>query len=207
VNLKPNKYYDKGYKTVEAFLSDDEFRKEFIRTEVATENEAPRDYIRASGLLTIAKALDIIKVMNTQLIHAPGPTNDWLAIAHCTLELKDGCIFTGIGDSDGKNTVAPIDKHRCRVAETRADARALRKALGITILAVEEMEKIGPTIDDSPITEKQIQFIGSLIGQKGLTKDRARELAQKTCGKSGIVELTKNEASALIEAFKALPNQ
>lgn len=201
MSFRTNKFHAKGYRTVEQFLNDEDFRNEFIQAEQKTENETPREYIKFGGLLTIASTLDIIQVMNTYLVQCPLPTNDFLAIARCELNLKDGTSYSGIGDSDGKNTVDFIAKHRCRVAETRADARALRKALGVTILAFEEMEKIN-IVDNNPITHKQIEFIGSLVTQKKISKDDARNLCKKICGKVSVTELNRSDASALIDALK-----
>lgn len=101
-------------------------------------NRQGKDYVLYAGLLDEAheKGLDGIQ---TELLQAPGPANGETAICRATVTMKDGRVFTGIGDANPVNVSKNIAPHAIRMAETRSKARALRDALNVNAVSVEEM--------------------------------------------------------------------
>lgn len=90
-----------------------------------------------AGLL--AKAHDEgLKGIETTLIQVPHPDNGMTAIVAAKVETEKG-IFTGIGDANPDNVGRRIVPHVIRMAETRAKARALRDAVNIGVVALEEL--------------------------------------------------------------------
>ena len=76
--------------------------------------------------------------------------------------------FTGIGDASPKNVNPKVAPHAIRMAETRAEARALRKALDIGIVALEELEA---DLDEG------LTYEGAILpreGRQGTPHDRPR---------------------------------
>ncbi|MCA9606747.1 MAG: hypothetical protein KC619_14175 [Myxococcales bacterium] len=90
------------------------------------------------GLLHLAHESGLRSV-RTELVQLPSPANDGTAIVRAVVRTGKG-TFTGIGDANPKNVNPKVAPHAIRMAETRAEARAFRKALDIGIVALEELE-------------------------------------------------------------------
>jgi hypothetical protein len=63
-----------------------------------------------------------------------------LALASATATFADGKTFTEAADATPKNVNRQVAPHFPRCAITRAKARALRDALNISMIAIEEVE-------------------------------------------------------------------
>lgn len=90
-----------------------------------------------AGLLARAHE-EGLKCVRTELVQSPEPNNGRVAIVLATVETTRG-TFTGIGDANPDNVNARIAPHLLRMAETRAKARALRDAVNIGMVALEEL--------------------------------------------------------------------
>lgn len=110
--------------------------------------------------------------------------------------------FSGVASAHPENTDHPYSMYLEANAETRAEVRALRKALRIQTIAAEEVkrehvkqEQETTGFDDTNISTTQIAFI------KNKTKDLKinMELFVQTIGKTGVEGLTKEEAAGLIK--------
>lgn len=97
-----------------------------------------KDFVTFSGLLDAAHRAGLSSIVTT-LLQAPNEANGNTTIVHATVTMKDGDIFTGIGDANVGNVGKQIAPHAIRMAETRAKARALRDALNIGGAALEEL--------------------------------------------------------------------
>jgi len=76
----------------------------------------------------------------------PAKENGEVAIVRAVVRTQRG-TFTGIGDASPGNVNRRIAAHVLRMAETRAKARALRDAVNIGVVALEELgELIGDDI-------------------------------------------------------------
>ncbi|MBC8424463.1 hypothetical protein H8E07_10100 [bacterium] len=105
------------------------------------------------GLLAAAHHKGLLSMV-TEVVVAPTKGHE-LAVIKATVVLKDGRTFTGIGDatpSNVKNMVAP---HYLRMAETRAKARALRDALNVGAVSVEELIDMGKGGEYSEEAQRQ----------------------------------------------------
>jgi len=83
---------------------------------------------------------DGLKGIKTKIEQLPNESNGQTAIFSAQVELEKG-IFFGTGDANPDNVAREIAPHFIRAAETRAKARALRDALNIPIVAIEELGK------------------------------------------------------------------
>jgi hypothetical protein len=93
-----------------------------------------RPFVRHAGLLKRAhevglQSLTVEWTLNT----------DDLSLAHAVAVFADGRRFEENGDASPTNTNKKVAPHFRRCACTRASARALRLALGVDLVAVEEL--------------------------------------------------------------------
>jgi len=105
-----------------------------------------------AGLLAKAHS-EGLKAITTTLLHFPDERSDHTAVVHATVETNKG-TFTGIGDASPKNVNRRILPHIVRMAETRAKARALRDAVNIGIVALDELGELLPD-DEVPETQNR----------------------------------------------------
>lgn len=120
------------------------------------------------GLL--AKAHDEgLRRIATRLIQIPQKENEHVAIVLATVKTNRG-TFTGIGDASPGNVKRTIVAHIVRMAETRAKARALRDAVNIGIVALEEL---GELIEDEPMGDRR-EASSPKLAANDVTPDGAR---------------------------------
>ena len=93
------------------------------------------------------------------------------------------------------------------MAQTRACAKALRNVLAwVAVLAgykptpAEEMDGLNGANNDQPASEKQVNFVSSLLDQKGYSEEDVK----KKYGVS-VKELTRSQASQIIENLQKVP--
>jgi hypothetical protein len=91
-------------------------------------------FVKFAGLLQMAHERGLVSL-----------TADWtcndtaLSLAHAVARFSDGRRFEESGDATPENTNRKVAPHFRRVALTRAKARVLRDALGVDLVAVEEL--------------------------------------------------------------------
>jgi hypothetical protein len=96
-----------------------------------------KPFVKFAGLLQMAHDRGLIAL-----------TADWtyndgeLSLAHAVATFQDGRRFEESGDATPANTNRKVAMHFRRVALTRAKARVLRDALGIDLVAVEELAEV-----------------------------------------------------------------
>lgn len=95
------------------------------------------DAIAYKGLLSVAHD-EGLKFVKTEVVQVPTEDNARTAIVRATVRTRRG-VFTGIGDANPGNVNKRVAPHVIRVAETRAVARALRVAVNIGEVAIEEL--------------------------------------------------------------------
>lgn len=96
-----------------------------------------KEVVTYAGLLARAHEEGLVRI-ETKLLVEPTADNGGLTIAFATVETAKG-TFTGIGDASPDNVNRMIAPHSIRMAETRAKARALRDAVNVGIVALEEL--------------------------------------------------------------------
>jgi hypothetical protein len=93
-----------------------------------------KPFVKFAGLLQMAHDHGLVAL-----------TADWtyndaeLSLAHAVATFQDGRRFAESGDATPANTNRKVAVHFRRVALTRAKARVLRDALGVDLVAVEEL--------------------------------------------------------------------
>ncbi len=121
------------------------------------------DAIAFKGLLSKAHE-EGLRQTKTTLLQVPAESNKHTAIVHATVRTRRG-TFTGLGDANPQNVNRRIAPHVVRMAETRALARALRVAVNIGEVSLEELggdvaaeASTGPSLDqrsnDRPPTQE-----------------------------------------------------
>jgi hypothetical protein len=94
-----------------------------------------KPFVVYAGLLHLARDAGLVR-LEAQFISV---TPD-MALAAATATFADGRMFREAADATPSNVNAKVRQHYPRMALTRAKARCLRDALGIDLVAVEELE-------------------------------------------------------------------
>ncbi len=107
-----------------------------LKKEYVVERQG-RQFVLVAGLLDLAhqEGLDVIE---TTMVQAANDENGLRYIFKATVHTKRG-TFTGYGDADPSNVSRAMLSVTCRFAETRSIARALRWAVNVGTVALEEM--------------------------------------------------------------------
>jgi hypothetical protein len=112
-----------------------------------------RSFVLYAGLLDQAHEQGL-RSIRTQLLQSPSPENGETTICQAVVEMGDGRVFSGIGDATPQNVGRNIVPHAIRMAETRAKARALRDAINVGAVALEELGELddaaAPAWDEAP---------------------------------------------------------
>ena len=114
------------------------------------------DAVSFKGLLSKAHEEEL-KSTETTLLQAPTEENGNTAIVRAVVTTRRGS-FTGIGDASPANVNRRIAPHVIRMAETRALARALRVAVNIGEVSVEELggdHAVESTDRDAPANDQR----------------------------------------------------
>jgi hypothetical protein len=90
--------------------------------------------VKYAGLLELAQARGL-----TSLTAAWTYNDDELSLAEATATFSDARTFTEAGDATPSNVGHKVQLHWRRIALTRSKSRCLRDALGVDLVAVEEL--------------------------------------------------------------------
>ncbi|MDH7568170.1 MAG: hypothetical protein QHJ73_01120 [Armatimonadota bacterium] len=104
-----------------------------------------QQYCTYRGVLDCAHAMGL-EGIRTRLLQVPAPENDFVAIVEAEVRLKDGRVFTDVADASPKNVPLRLQSALVRMASTRAKGRALRDAVNIGEVLVEEL----PDLETEP---------------------------------------------------------
>jgi hypothetical protein len=103
--------------------------------------ETGRDFTTYATLLGKAHEESITRI-RTELIQTPDDGNHQTAIVKAEVETSRG-TFQALGDASPENVEEFLAPHLIRVAETRAKARALRDAVNVGVVSLEELDGRG----------------------------------------------------------------
>ena len=111
-----------------------------------------KDFVLFEGLLNEAHTKGLHSI-STSLERMEGGQVIFKAVVEIKSPEDPNIVksFTGWGDADDQNVGSQVAKHKFRMAETRAIARALRFATNIGMCSVDEMGN-----DDSPTPNKVV---------------------------------------------------
>jgi hypothetical protein len=102
-----------------------------------------KDHPMYRGVLDLAHQMEL-ESLKTRLLQAPSDENGHTAIVEAEVRLKDGRVFTDIGDASPTNVPPMIKEHIIRMASTRAKGRALRDAVNVGEALIEEIDEEAP---------------------------------------------------------------
>ena len=168
---------------VEAMELSREFRERFVR------NLQGRDYILYGGVLQLAKERGLRRI-STSIVQLPSKENSMYAVVEAEIETSDG-VFRELGDASPESVARSIQPHLLRMAATRAKARAMRDAVGIDMVALEELGDAQPAedfYDEAPAESRAEDFVIRFGKYSG------RSLGEILVIDSGYVEWLSNNA-------------
>lgn len=85
-----------------------------------------------------------------------------------TAKFNDGTSWAGAADCNKSNTKGDFLSYPTAVAESRAEARALKKALGITMLAAEELALESGPQPTGKISGQVVRMIETILERKNI---------------------------------------
>ncbi|MBK7142006.1 MAG: hypothetical protein IPH75_08000 [bacterium] len=197
-----------------------------------------KEVVTYAGLLNRAHQ-EGLKRVSTKLIQTPSAANGMTAISMAEVETDKG-VFRDYGDASPDNVDSMIIPHIIRMSVTRAKARALRDAVNIGAVAIEELGAgFGNGVDNAgtkplvgatgkfaqdpkhlaqgtgsnngsgtgndPMTEYQLNYLYGILAEHGVNGDDAQDYIIETVGAGSLSEVTKKEASDLIDELLANP--
>lgn len=171
-----------------ALLNEDEIKE-----------EDGRKFVYLRGLERLAKERGIA---NASVVNLQPVSFGSVVGILCTYQYAfwDGAFYHGSADATVKNCEGNFTNFLTAMAESRAKARALRTAFGITLCSVEEKADAGAVVisgesESSPIEDHQATAIKFLGREKGLSESDIVALIGK---KVEISKLTRKDARDLI---------
>jgi hypothetical protein len=185
-----------------------------------------KQVVRYEGLLARAHE-DGLRSIHTELVQIPSKANGDVAVVRAVVVTGRG-TFEGIGDATPGNVHPRVAGHLLRVAETRAKARALRDAVNIGIMALEELDEVDAVdaVDDPPrverpapqgpangnapseprddlMTQAQRRLLFRIAAERGVATEGIAKWLEDHAGLKDIRSWSKVDASRLIERLKA----
>ncbi|HHY13229.1 MAG TPA: hypothetical protein GX526_01095 [Thermoanaerobacterales bacterium] len=178
-------------------------------------NLQEKDYVTYEGLLDLAHQKGL-KGIKTDIIQLPNKENGGQCIMKA-IAITEDSQYEGYGDADPTNVNRHIAKHIIRMAETRAKARALRDLTNVGMTAFEELDleevqqnkkgqektsQFGASAELA--SSKQLNYIYNLMKNKNFTAESMTSYINSAYNKNSSKELTKQEASELIDMLSNL---
>lgn len=106
------------------------------------------DAVSLKGLLSLAHDEELRSV-RTRIVELPSAQNGQRAVIKAFVRTKRG-VFSGTGDATPENVNPEVSGHTIRIAESRAIARALRLAVNIGEVAIEELGSLASRSSTAP---------------------------------------------------------
>lgn len=175
-----------------------------------------REVVTYAGLLNRAHQ-EGLKSIRTRLVQRPLAENEMTAISLAEVVTDKG-VFRDYGDANPQNVDSRIVPHIIRMSITRAKARALRDAINVGVISMEELGREIPTGNvrnsgngnspptgayhyDSlkPMTGNQRKYLFKLLLAKGLNAEEGHDWLSQECDVDDVKKITKKQASDLID--------
>lgn len=189
---------------------------------------ATKEVVTYAGLLNRAHQEGLKKVV-TRLIQAPSKDNEMTAISMAKVVTNKG-VFIECGDANPGNVTSKIIPHIIRMSVTRAKARAMRDAVNIGVLSLEEMAEdfVGTngngngngsypqaTADESSVAEEakkpmspaQRNYLFKLLADRGMSAEEANQWLLEDFDVESLDLVTKKMASDMIVYLLSPANQ
>ncbi|MHB1004983.1 MAG: hypothetical protein ACYC3S_04985 [Chloroflexota bacterium] len=152
-------------------------KKEFIV------ERSGKNFVLYAGLLDEAHSQGL-RAINTTLVQVPNDENGRVAIVQAMVETEKGA-FSGLGDAAPDNVARPMVTCLIRMAETRAKARALRDAVNVGVVALEELGADEDTLElNEPqrsrvvAAQRPVTFVEKATPERPVSDDHRATTAQ-----------------------------
>ncbi len=159
-----------------------------------------------NGLRRVAQLVkNKIKGTRSTVEQCPTKENGQRSVVVVTVHFEDGSFFDGVAETNRRNTPEEYICHSVATAESRAEGRALRKALCLNTYTSEEMVKADPVTDeDKVITDGQRNSIVTMATK--LDVDVSSIMEQLEIKKESLADLTSDEAIKMMGTLKIMQN-
>lgn len=143
-----------------------------------------------------------VSAVSSDIVCTPTRDNPIAAVT-VQYEFRDGTLFTGSADATIAAHEKPYSLHLVAVAESKAEARALRRAFNISKVSVEEIGSpiAGGNTDDDPIRDETIQGIRVVARRKNVEMGKVLKLVGREV--ADLSELTQAEGRTLMKKLNA----
>jgi hypothetical protein len=169
-----------------------------------------RWYVSHSGLLRIAQKRRCTGISTTVVRHLSEPsTRRW--VFRAIVQKSGGERFSGYGDADPSNVAELFRGSEMRIAETRAVNRALRKAYGVGICSIEEIDslaepesaqqsnKLPPQKADGNYSGPKVRDrLCQIIRQHQLDPTLVKSYATEFCGVKSLREASREQVENFV---------
>ena len=146
-----------------------------------------------------------IKGTKSTVEQCPTKENGQRSVVVVTVQFEDGSFFDGAAETNQGNTPKEYICHSVATAESRAEGRALRKALCLNTYTSEEMTQVDPVPDEyKVITDGQRNSIVTMASK--LDVDISTIMEQLEIKKESLADLTSDEAIKIIGTLKIMQN-
>jgi len=189
---------------------------------------ATKEVVTYAGLLNRAHQ-EGLKTIVTRLIQTPSKDNEMTAISMAKVVTEKG-VFIECGDANPGNVNSKIIPHIIRMSVTRAKARAMRDAVNIGVISLEELaEEFGngngngngngsgnplstdraksTTDSDKPMSVSQRKYLFRLLAEKGKTEEEAESWLRTAFEVESFDHVTRKVASDMINHLLESANQ
>lgn len=142
-----------------------------LKSDEIIENKGGGKTVPLRALRRLTRLAGLIKSYPVSMGNPTDPKGRGMIQVIYMTEYSDGAVFGGVADVNFANTNDDFLKFPTAVAESRAEARAHIKALGIQMLATEEIDVsegyIGaPTKSNAKIDSQQVTVIETMLEDK-----------------------------------------
>lgn len=152
---------------------------------------------------------DGLRSIRTTLLQFPAAGNNETAIVRAIVVTNRG-TFSGLADANPTNIDLLVAGHLVSLAETRAEARALRKAVNVRRVvemelqpAVSSHDEPGPTPDEARgPSDAQRRYLFQLLAKQGLDGELARDFVHHELGVASLGSASRSEIYALIDRLR-----
>ena len=185
-----------------------------------------KEVVTYAGLLNRAHQ-EGLKSLRTRLVQTPNGENEMTAISLAEVVTDKG-VFRDYGDANPQNVNSRIVPHIIRMSITRAKARALRDAINVGVISMEELgQEYGNGNGGKPpspnatvgngngkppqgsessevkfMTVEQRKFLFKLLSEKGMAADDGHAWLCKAASVEDVKLITKKQASELIDHLR-----
>jgi hypothetical protein len=169
------------------------------------------EFVYIKGLRRLAKIKGIKKerhpFINVAILkrHDNGVEYPFVQASY-EVEFNDGSVFSDVADAHTYNLDGVFSAYPTAMAGNRAEARALRKALGISMVSKEELgadpEKVAAIKNEK--TSAQIRVIKNLMKSKGVQNQM--DVIKAVCSRKDVFDIEEFSFEEAKAAIKYLSN-